>query len=75
MILALQFRHTLLNAREQQPMQSDTEFADALEEVAEQHDAELEKLPLSEWGKYVRKVMQRKLRSVTRVDMGHPRLR
>jgi hypothetical protein len=40
-------------------MQSDTEFADALEEVAERHDAELEKLPPSEWGKYVRKVMQR----------------
>ena len=38
-------------------MQSDTEFADALEEVAEQHDAELERLPPSEWGRYVRKVM------------------
>jgi hypothetical protein len=42
-----------------QLMQSDTEFADALEEVAEQHDAELEKLPRSEWGKYVRSVMKR----------------
>jgi hypothetical protein len=40
-------------------MQSDTEFVDALEEVAEQHDAELEKLLPSEWGKYVRKVMKR----------------
>src|SRR6516162_8839127 len=38
-------------------MQSDTEFVDALEEVAEEHDVELEKLPASEWAKYVRKVM------------------
>jgi hypothetical protein len=41
-------------------MQSDTEFVDALEEVAEGHDAELEKLPANAWGKYVRKVMQQK---------------
>jgi hypothetical protein len=55
----MRFHQTLLECKRTQTMQSDTEFVDALEEVAEQHGAELERLPHREWGKYVRNVIRR----------------